>query len=165
VGTFAVQIAKSYDTEVTGVCSPRNVDAVRKLGADHVVDYTTTDFAGGGQRYDLILDNVGTRSVADRRRVLDPKGVLVVVGGPKTNRWTGPAGALVRVLVVARFGGPAMVGMLARNNREDLEYLGSLLAEGTVTPLIERTYPLREAAEALRYLGAGHAQGKIVLAV
>lgn len=165
VGTFAVQIAKSFGAEVTGVCSTRNVDAVRSLGADRVIDYTQEDFVHSGQRYDLILDVVGTRSIADRRRALSPTGILVVVGGPKTNRWLGPLTALSKALVVSRFGRQKMVGMLAQNNKEDLLLLRELLETGKVTPVIERTYSLQEVPEALRYVGEGHAQGKIVISL
>jgi NADPH:quinone reductase-like Zn-dependent oxidoreductase len=165
VGTFAVQLAKSFGAAVTGVCSSRNVAAVGALGADHVVDYTREDFVRGGRRYDLILDIAGNRSIADRRRALTPKGTLVLVGGPKENRWVGPLGSLVRMLVVSRVGRQRMVGMLTKNSVADLVFLGELLAAGTVTPVIERTYPLPEAPEALRYVGAGHAQGKIVITV
>jgi NADPH:quinone reductase-like Zn-dependent oxidoreductase len=175
VGTFAVQLAKAFGAEVTGVCSPRNVDAVRALGADHVIDYTRHDFVASGKRYDLILDIAGNRSVADRRRALRPDGSLVVIGGPKHNRWTGPLGSLLIVLAAAPFGRQRMVGMLVtddtarpapcRKRRPDLVTLRDLHGAGAVTPVIERTYPLPDVPEALRYVGAGHARGKIVITV
>ncbi|HKE63707.1 MAG TPA: NAD(P)-dependent alcohol dehydrogenase [Micromonosporaceae bacterium] len=163
VGTFAVQIAKSFDAEVTGVCSTRNVAAARSLGADHVIDYTREDFVGVGAPYDLILDIVGTRSIRDRRRALTPHGTLVIVGGPMGNRFIGPLGGLVTVTVASRLGSQRLVGMLAKNNVDDLRLLASLMATGKVTPLIERTYPLSEASEAVAYVGAKHAQAKIVI--
>jgi NADPH:quinone reductase-like Zn-dependent oxidoreductase len=165
VGTFAVQLAKSFGADVTGVCSPRNVAAVRALGADQVIDYTREDFARGGQQYDLILDVAGNRSIADRKRALTRTGTLVVISGPKHNRWIGPAGDLVKVLAAGRFSSRRMVGMLTRNSRDDLVLVGELLAAGSVTPLIERSYPLPEVPDALRYLGTGHAQGKLVITV
>ena len=163
VGTFAVQIAKALGAEVTGVCRTGNVDMVRALGADHVVDYTREDFVHSGRKYDVILDNVGNRSIADRRRVLKPTGTLVVVGGPKKNRWIGPMGGVVLLSLRSRLGGPKMTFMLAKNDVDDLDTLRDLLDSKQVTPVVERTYPLREVPEALRYLGQGHAQGKIVI--
>jgi NADPH:quinone reductase-like Zn-dependent oxidoreductase len=165
VGTFAVQIAKSFGAEVTGVCSPRNVDAVRSLGADHVIDYTRDDFAASGRRFDLILDVAGNRSVADRKRVLESNGTLVLVGGPKRSRMLGPLGAFARVVVAAPFGTQTMVGLLSQHKRDDLLALRELLAAGTVKPVIERTYALPDVPESLRYLGEGHAQGKLVITV
>jgi NADPH:quinone reductase-like Zn-dependent oxidoreductase len=163
VGTFAVQIAKSFGAEVTGVCSTRNVPAARSLGADHVIDYTREDFVDPGVHYDLILDIVGTRSIRDRRRALTPRGTLVIVGGPMGNRFIGPLGGLVTVMVASRLGSQRLVGMLAKNNVDDLRLLARLMATGKVAPLIERTYPLSEASEAVAYVGAKHAQAKIVI--
>jgi NADPH:quinone reductase-like Zn-dependent oxidoreductase len=165
VGTFAVQLAKAFGGNVTAVCSPRNVDAVHKLGADHVIDYTRDDFVHSGRRYDLILDVAGNRSLHDRRRALTPDGTLVVVGGPKKNRWLGPMTALAKVLVAGRFSHHTMVGMLAKNNRDDLLYLAGMLESGAVRPVIERTYHFGELPEALRYVGGGHARGKIIVTV
>jgi NADPH:quinone reductase-like Zn-dependent oxidoreductase len=165
VGTFAVQLATSLGAEVTAVCSTRNVDAVRSLGADHVIDYTHEDFAATGRRYDLILDIAGNRSTADRKRALTRRGTLVLVGGPKQNQWFGPIGSLLTLLLAARFGRQRLVGMLTRNKAEDLAVLAELLTAGAVTPLIERTYPLHEVPKALAYVGDGHAQGKIVITV
>ena len=163
VGTFGVQIAKSYGTEVTGVCSTRNVDMVRSLGADHVVDYTREDFTRSGDRYDLILDVAGTRSIADRRRALAPRGILVAVGGPMTNNWVGPLVSIIPMLIVSRFGSRKMVPMLAKNSKEDMLALRELLEAGKVTPAIERTHPLREVPDALRQVGTGHSRAKIVI--
>jgi NADPH:quinone reductase-like Zn-dependent oxidoreductase len=165
VGTFAVQIAKSLGAEVTAVCRTRNVDAVRSLGADRVIDYTREDFVHNGQCHDLMLDVAGNRSISDRKRALGPRGVLVVVGGPKKGRWLGPASSLLKVLLAARFSSQTMVGMLTKNSKEDLVLLRELLEAGKVTPVIERTYPLREVPEALSYIGEGHARGKIVITV
>ena len=165
VGTFAVQIAKSFGTEVTAVCSGRNVDAVKALGADEVIDYTLADFTRGGQQYDLILDIAGNRSLADIRRVLAAKGTLVVVGGPKHNRWIGPLGSLLRTLAVSAFSSQRLVGMLAKNNADDLAALAELLESGKVAPLVEKTYPLTELPAALARLGEGHSQGKLVVTV
>jgi NADPH:quinone reductase-like Zn-dependent oxidoreductase len=165
VGTFAVQIAKSYGAEVSGVCSSRNVDRVAALGADHVIDYTRDDFVHSGQRYDLILDVAGNRSISERRRALAPRGTLVLVGGPKKNRLFGPLGGFAKVALVGRFGRQTMVALLSQSKPEDLAALRDLLAAGTMTASIERTYPLDEVPEALRYLGQGHAQAKLVITV
>jgi NADPH:quinone reductase-like Zn-dependent oxidoreductase len=166
VGTFAVQIAKSFGAEVTGVCSTRNVDTVRSIGADHVIDYTQEDFAQGGHRYDLILDIAGNRSWSDYRRVLDEKATVVVVGGPKKGRWIGPLSQVVKLRLSSLGGSRRVVApFLAKVNKEDLVVLQELLEAGTVTPVIDRQYELSELREALRYLGEGHAQGKVVVTV
>ena len=165
VGTFAVQVAKSFGAHVTGVCSTRNVDLVRSIGADEVVNYTRQDFTGDGQRYDLIFDAVGNRSVADRRRALSPTGILVVVGGPKGGRWLGPATALFKVIPATLIGRQKLRAKLSTLVREDLLALRDLLAAGTIVPVIDRRYPLSGVPEALGYLGEGHARGKIVIDV
>jgi len=165
VGTFAVQIAKSFGAEVTGVCSTRNVDMVRSIGADHVIDYTLEDFTLSEQRYDLMLDMVGNRSWSDCKRVLNHKATVVVVGGPKTNRWIGPLASLVKVRLASVGGSRRVVPFLARFNKEDMVALQELLEAGTVTPVIDRRYTLSEVPEALMYLGDGHAQGKVVITV
>jgi NADPH:quinone reductase-like Zn-dependent oxidoreductase len=163
VGTFAVQIAKSFGAEVTGVCSTRNVDLVRSIGADRVLDYTREDFTRGEQRYDLMLDIAGSRTWAECRRVLSPKAICVVIGGPRKNRWTGPLGHFVQ-LRLASLGGSRKVALFfARVSRQDLMALRALLEAGKVTPVIDRSYELSEVAEAFRYLGGGHARGKVVL--
>jgi NADPH:quinone reductase-like Zn-dependent oxidoreductase len=165
VGTFAVQIAKSFGAEVTGVCSTGNVDIARSIGADHVIDYTREDFTLSKQRYDVMLDIAGNRSWSESRRVLNEKASLVVVGGPKTNRWIGPLSQLVKLRLASLGGSRRVVPFLAKINREDLEVLQELLESATVTPVIDRRYELSEGPEALRYLGDGHAQGKVVINV
>jgi NADPH:quinone reductase-like Zn-dependent oxidoreductase len=157
VGTFAVQIAKAMGAHVTGVCSARNVELVRSLGADEVVDYTAEDFTRSGERYDVIVDLVGNRTTGDLRRALAPKGTAVLIGG---------GGKLVETiapLVVGRLGSQRLVTFVAKINKDDLETLGRFAESGAVTPVIDRTYPLEEAAEAIRYLETGHARGKIVV--
>jgi len=163
VGTFAVQIAKSYGAEVTGVCSTRNVDMVRSLGADHVVDYTQVDFTRGEQRYDLILDAVGSHGLLAHKRVLRPAGVLVIVGGPSTGQWIGPMITPLKALIVSPFVSQTFAPLLADLNKEDLAYLGELMQAGKVTPVIDRRYRLNEVPAALRYLEQGHARGKVVI--
>jgi NADPH:quinone reductase-like Zn-dependent oxidoreductase len=166
VGTFAVQIAKSFGAEVTGVCSTRNVEIVRSIGADHVIDYTQEDFTLSEQRYDLMLDVAGNRSWSDCKRVLDEKATLVVVGGPKKGRWIGPLGQAVKLRLGSLGGSRRVVApFLAKVNKEDLVVLQKLLDAGTVTPVIDRQFEFREIPEALRYLGDGHAQGKVVITV
>lgn len=167
VGTFAVQIAKSFGAKVTGVCSTKNADMVRSLGADQVIDYTKEDFTKGGQRYDLILDNVGNHSLLECRRVLSPKGKYVLIGGGGLNdsRWVGPLGRLLKALVLAPFVTQDMGMMLAELNQKDLTILADLVQAGKVTPVIDRRYKLSEVPEALRYLEEGHARGKVVITV
>jgi NADPH:quinone reductase-like Zn-dependent oxidoreductase len=164
VGTFAVQIAKSFGADVTGVCSTRNVDTVRSIGADQVIDYTQEDFTRSEQRYDLLLDIAGNRSWSDYRRILDEKATLVVVGGPKGNRWIGPLSPAVKLRVSSLAGSRRVVApFLAKIKKEDLVVLQKLLVAGTLTPVIDRQYELSGVSEALRYLGEGHAQGKVVI--
>lgn len=165
VGTFAVQIAKALGAEVTGVCSTANVDMVTSLGADHVVDYTKDDVAAGTARFDVMLDNVGNRTLSDCRRVLQPKGIYVIVGGPKKGRLLGPAGRMVKALVVFLFAGQKAAPMLAKINHDDLAALADMLASGTITPVIDRTYPLADTADALRHLEGGHTKGKLVVTI
>ena len=165
VGTFAVQIAKALGAEVTGVCSTRNVDLVRSLGADHVIDYTQDDFTRSGRRYDLMLDIAGSRSWSACRRVLDPQATLVIVGAPKGNRLLGPLSHMVRILLAALRSSQKAVFFIAKINKEDLVVLRELLEAGKVTPVIDRCYELSDIADAFRYLGEGHAQGKVVLTV
>ena len=163
VGTFAVQIAKSFGAEVTGVCSTRNLDMVRSIGADHVIDYTQEDFTQNGQRYDLIADAVGNRSVSDYGRALSPKGICVIIG------YSSPV-----LLFQHLFQGPwiSMIGSkkiglmgTVKPNKKDLVFMKELLEAGKVVPVIDRRYPLSEVAEAIRYLEGGHAQGKVVITV
>src|SRR5262245_7284249 len=156
VGTFAVQIAKSFGTEVNGVCSTRNLDMVRSIGADHIIDYTQADFTKNGQRYDLIFDAVGNRSVSDLKRALNPNGICAVAGFTSLSR-----------LFQIMFLGGKRVGMMdtAEANQKDLVFIKELLEAGKVVPVIDRHYPLRETAEAIRYLEAGHARGKVIITV
>ena len=163
VGTFAVQIAKSFGADVTGVCSTRNVDMVRSLGADQVVDYTQEDFTRSDRRYDLLLDVAGSRSWSACRRVLNPRATLVLVGGPKSNRVIGPLSHIIEVRLASLRASQKVTFFIAKLTNEDLVALQELLEAGTVTPVVERSYALSEAADALRYLGKGHAQGKLVI--
>jgi len=162
VGTFAVQIAKSFGADVTGVCSTRNVDMVRSLGADRVIDYTQEDFTQSGQRYDLIFDSVGNRSLSACRRVMSPRGIYVVVGGPD-GRWIGPLARSLKALLLSRFVSQNLVMFLASTNKEDLVVLKELIEAKKVTPVIDRCYTLSEVPEAIRYLEEGHARGKVVI--
>src|SRR5216110_3575715 len=167
VGTFAVQIARSFGADVTGVCSTRNLDMVRSLGADHVIDYTKEDFAKGEQRYDVILDNVPNHSLSECRRILNPNGnyVLIGGGGPNDNRWIGPFGRVINTLLLSPFISQKMGMMMADANQKDLTVLGDLMQSGKVTPVIDRTYKLSEVPAAIAYLEQGHARGKVVIAV
>jgi NADPH:quinone reductase-like Zn-dependent oxidoreductase len=165
VGTFAVQIAKAFGAEVTGVCSTKNVDLAQSLGADHVVDYTREDFTQLGKRHDLMLDIAGSRSFFDFRRALTPEATVVLVGGPMTYRGLGPLPHLAGTLLKSRGRSQTVKFFVAKITKEDLAFLGQLLESGKVTPAVDRTYQLSEAAEALRYLGEGHARGKVVITV
>jgi NADPH:quinone reductase-like Zn-dependent oxidoreductase len=165
VGTFARQIANALGAEVTGVCSTRNVDAARSLGADHVIDYTQEDFTRSEQRYDLMLDIAGSRSWSECKRVLDPQATLVLVGGPKTNRMFGPLGHVVRLRLGGLLARRKVVFFIAKFNKADMLALRELLEAGKVAPVVEKTYELSEIADALRHIGEGHAQGKIVITV
>jgi NADPH:quinone reductase-like Zn-dependent oxidoreductase len=167
VGTFAVQIAKSFGADVTGVCSTRNLDLVRSLGADHVIDYTKEDFTKGDERYDVILDNVGTQPLSGFRHALQPKGICVMIGGggPNDGGLIGPMGRPIVALLMSPFISQKMGMMMAELNKEDLTILGNLMQFGKVKPVIDRTYPLSQIAEAMRYLEAGHARGKVIITV
>ena len=167
VGTFAVQIAKSFGAEVTGVCSTRNLDMVRSIGADHVIDYTKEDFTRSGQNYDVIIDNVGNHSMLECRRVLNPKGKYILIGGGGVNDspWIGPLASVIKGLVLAPFVSQDMGMMLADLNQKDLTALGDLIQTGKVTPVIDRLYPLRDLPAAIRYLEKGHARGKVIIMV
>lgn len=166
VGTFAVQIAKAFGADVTGVCSTRNVDMVRSIGADQVIDYTQEDFTQSGQRYDFILDNVANHSLSDFRRALTPKGTLQPnAGGHSSGRWIGPLGSVIKPLVLSLFVRQQGRPFLSLPNKEDLATLKELIESGKVTPVIDRTYPLSETPEAIGYLGEGHARGKVVITV
>ena len=163
VGTFAVQIAKALGAEVTGVFSTRNLEMARSIGADHVIDYTREDFARTGQHYDLMVDIAGDRTLRECRRVLAAKGVLVGVGGPDKGHWIGPLRRPVQMVLLSPMVSQTMAPFLARQSRDDLVVLRELLEAGKVIPVIDRAYPLSEAAEAIRYLEEGHARGKIVI--
>jgi NADPH:quinone reductase-like Zn-dependent oxidoreductase len=160
VGTFAVQIAKAYGAVVTGVTSTKNVELVRSIGADHVIDYTREDFTAGTERYDLILDNVGNHSMARTRRALTPTGTLVSNGGGHAD---GKLGRTMRTLLVSLFVRQQAGPTVKTQNHDDLIALQDLVEAGTVTPVIDRTYPLTQAAEALRHVAAGHARGTVVI--
>jgi NADPH:quinone reductase-like Zn-dependent oxidoreductase len=164
VGTFAVQIAKSFGADVTGICSTRNVDMVRSIGADRVIDYTQEDFTKSGQRYDLMLDSVGNRSLSACRRVLNPKGIYIPVGG-EAGRWMiGPLARSITALVLSRFVSQKLVAsFLAKPSKEDLTIMHDLMKAGKVTPVIDKRYRLSEVPEAIRYLEEGHARGKVVI--
>ncbi|RUS29079.1 alcohol dehydrogenase zinc-binding domain protein [Jimgerdemannia flammicorona] len=164
VGTFAVQIAKSFGAEVTGVCSTRNVETVRSIGADHVIDYTREDFTLSGQRYDLIIDIVGNHSFSEFRRVLATKGTYVPVGGPGGG-FLGSFADSLKAYALSHFMSQRVALLMATPNREDLVYLKGLFEAGKVTPVIDRQYTLIEAPEAIRYLEEGHARGKVVITV
>src|SRR5438132_11781339 len=168
VGTFAVQIAKSLSADVTGVCSTKNVDLVRSLGADHVIDYTKEDFTKGDQRYDVILDNVANHSLSECRRVLNPDGKYVLIGGGGVNegRWLGPGLThALNAMFLSKFVSQKMGMMLAELNQKDLTALADLMQSGKVTPVIDRTYTLSELPQAIEYLEQGHARGKVVVKV
>ncbi|SNT63766.1 NADPH:quinone reductase [Streptosporangium subroseum] len=167
VGTFAVQIAKALGAEVTGVCSGRNTDMVRSIGADKVIDYTTEDFTQNGQHYDLLLDAAGSRSVSACRRVLTPKGTYVVVGGPGS-RWLQPVGHVVSALATSPFVSQRTTladVVRCTETRQNLLTLTELIEDGKITPVIDRGYSFEEIPAAVRYMEEGHASGKVVIAV
>jgi NADPH:quinone reductase-like Zn-dependent oxidoreductase len=167
VGTFAVQIAKALGAEVTGVCSTRNVDLVRSLGADHVIDYTKEDFTKGDERYDVILDNVGTQPLSGFRRVLKPNGICVIIGGggPNDGKWVGPMARPIKAKLMSPFISQKIGMMMAQGNPDDLKLIADLMQAGKVTTVIDRTYPLSEIREAVRYVEAGRARGKVIIKV
>ena len=164
VGTFAVQIAKSFGATVTGVCSTRNMDLVRSVGADEVIDYTQEDFAQGGRRYDVMVDLVGSRSLSDCRRALTSRGTYVLVGVADIGRWFGVA-RQIKVLSLSPLVRQKMRVFIVRHNQEDLVVLRELVEAGKVVPIIDRRYDLSQVPEALRYQGEGHARGKLVITV
>jgi NADPH:quinone reductase-like Zn-dependent oxidoreductase len=166
VGTFAVQIAKTlFGAEVTGVCSTRNVDLVRSLGADHVIDYTKEDFTQGRHRYDVIFQLAGTASPSICRHALTPRGTLLLSSGDSPGRWIGPVGRIVKAMVLSPFVRQSLVSFLAQRSADDLRLLKELIEDGKVVPVIDRTYSLSEVPEAIRYLETGHARGKVVITV
>jgi len=163
VGTFAVQIAKAFGAHVTGVSSTKKVEMIQSIGADHVIDYTREDFAKGGQRYDLILDIGGNSSLTRLRRALTPEGTLVIVGGEGGGLWFGGIDRQLRAMMLSPFVGQKLGTFINKENHEDLIFLKELIESGKLTPVIDRTYPLAEVPEAIRYLEEGHAQGKVVV--
>jgi NADPH:quinone reductase-like Zn-dependent oxidoreductase len=165
VGTYAVQIAKAFGAHVTGVCSTTKVSMVRSIGADHVIDYTREDFADGEQIYEVILDIGGSSSLSRLRRALRPRGTLVLVGGEGGGRWLGVVSHLLRARLLSPFVGQNMRTFLSSENHEDMSVLTELIESGKLTPVIDRTYPLAEAPEAMRYLEEGHVRGKVVITV
>jgi NADPH:quinone reductase-like Zn-dependent oxidoreductase len=165
VGTYAVQIAKALGAEVTGVCSTRNVEMARSLGADHVIDYTKENFTEGDARYDVILDNVGSQSFGDMADVMNPKGIIVVVGGSKKGPFLGPIKRVAMSKLVGGFIEPKIKFFIAKFNKEDMQFLADLASAGKLRTVIDRRYPLEQAAAALEYLGEGHARGKIIVTV
>ena len=166
VGSFAVQIAKAFGAQVTGVCSTSKVELVRSMGVDDVIDYTRVDFTDGSRRWDLIVDTAGRRSLSDLRRALSPKGTLVIVGGDGGGPWTGGFfRQALRAPVLSLFVDQRLRSFNAKVNQDRLRTLSDLIEAGTVTPVIDRTYPLAEASDAVRYLAEGHPRGKIVITV
>lgn len=165
VGTFAVQIAKALGAEVTGVCSTRNVELVRALGADHVIDYTKEDFTQREERYDVVMDNVANRPILDIRRILKPQGKYLVIGGggPDANPWFGAFAAPIKAFVISWFVDQDMAFFLSHASAEDVVTLGRLMEEGKVVPVIDRSYPAAEIVEAMTYLETGRARGKVVI--
>ena len=159
VGTFAIQIAKLFDAEVTAVCSPRNLDQARSLGADHVIDYTRVDFTRNGQQYDIIFAANGYHSLSAYKRALTPKGIYVMAGGSTAQIFQ----AMLMGSRMSETGGKQMRAGMAKRNQKDLAFLKELVEMGKIVPVIDRCYTLNDAAEALRYLGEGHAQGKVVI--
>jgi NADPH:quinone reductase-like Zn-dependent oxidoreductase len=167
VGTFAVQIAKSFGADVTGVCSTRNTELVQSLGADHVIDYTKDDFTKGAERYDVVIDNVGNRSLSECRSVLKPNGIYVLIGGGGANE-QGFLGGLAKALnaaVYSKFVKQKMGMMMADSNQKDLALLADMVQSGKIKPVIDKTYQLADVPEAIRYLEAGHARGKVIITV
>jgi NADPH:quinone reductase-like Zn-dependent oxidoreductase len=167
VGTFAVQIARSMGAHVAGVCSSRNAELVRSLGADRVIDYTNEDFTKSDERYDVIIDNVGTQPLSRFRQILKPKGIYIMIGGggPDEGGLIGPMGRPIQALLMSPFIGQKMGMMLAKASQDDLKYLAELMQAGKVTTVIDRTYPLSQIADAIRYLEHGHARGKVIITI
>jgi NADPH:quinone reductase-like Zn-dependent oxidoreductase len=165
VGTFAVQIAKALGAEVTAVCSTTNMDLVRSLGADDVIDYTREDFTERGPTYDLVFQVAGTRSPSDCRRALTPRGTLVSISGDSSGRWIGAVDRLVKAKALSPFVSQRIATFTVKPTKADLHDLKELIEAGDVTPVIDRTYPLNEVPDALRYLETGHVRGKVVITV
>ncbi len=164
VGSFAIQVAKALGAEVTAVCSTRNAEHARSLGADHVIDYTKEDFTRSGQRYDLLFNVNGSRSWSDYKRVLKPDAIFVFAGGPRTPL-VGPVSLLIRMKIAMLGASQKFAFFIAQFNREDMNILKDMLAAGTIKPYVEKTNPMEKISDAMRHLGTGHAQGKIVIAL
>src|SRR2546430_4851008 len=165
VGSFAVQIAKAFGAHVTGVCSGGKADLVRSIGADTVVDYTREDITDGTRRYDVILDLAGNRPLRQLRRALTPDGTLVIAGGEGGGRWLGGVDRQLRAQLLSPFTGQSLRGLMSRQRLDDLVQVRELIESGKVTPVVDRTYPLSEVPEAIRYLRGGHARGKVVITI
>ncbi len=165
VGTFAVQIAKAMDAEVTAVCSTANVDLARSLGADHVIDYTAEDFTRTASRCDLAVDVSGGRPYTDMKRILNPKATVVVVGGPSSSRLLGPLGHIARIRLGTLLDDRRSVFFIAKFNRPDFDQLSEMIEAGSLRPVIDRVYPIDEIVDALTYLGQGHARGKVAITI
>ena len=163
IGTFAVQLAKTFGADVTGVCSTRNVDLVRSIGADEVIDYTQQNLTAGNKTYDLILDCVGNRSFSECRRVLKPDGRFVMVGAPHDLSTIDLLALTIKPILLSLFGSRKAVPFIAKPSQDDLRLLGELIATGKLTPVIERSYSLSEAADAIRHVEQGHARGKVII--
>lgn len=165
VGTFAVQIAKAFSAEVTGVTSTKNVDMVRSLGADYVIDYTKDDFTRNGKQYDIIFDIAGSRSWKEYKRVMKPNSIFILVGAPKGNKVLGPLARIFKLKAASLGSSQKVIFFIAQFNRPDLNILREMIEAGKIKPVVEKVYPLAQVAEAMRHLGTGHAKGKIVLKI
>jgi NADPH:quinone reductase-like Zn-dependent oxidoreductase len=165
VGSFAVQIAKSFGAEVTGVCGPSKIELVRSIGADYVIDYTSQDISGGTSHYDLVLDTAGNRSLSQLRRAVTPTGTVVIIGGEGGSHMLGMVSRILRTVALAPFVKQRLVALTSAERVEDFETLRELIESGRVMPVMDRTYALPDAADAIRYIEQGHARGKVVIAV
>ncbi|BAS14094.1 reticulon-4-interacting protein 1, mitochondrial [Arthrobacter sp. Hiyo8] len=165
MGSYAVQLAKAAGAEVTGVCSAAKMDLVRSLGADHVLDYTTQDFADGTKHYDLILDIAGNPTLARLRKALTPTGTAVITGGEEGGSWTGSIDRQFRALALSPFIGQRLTMVMGTQDVADLEYLAGLIDAGTLTPTVDRSYPLEQVPDAMRYFDAGKVRGKIAITI
>jgi NADPH:quinone reductase-like Zn-dependent oxidoreductase len=163
VGTLAVQVARSFGADVTGVCSTRNVEMVKALGADRVIDYTGEDFTKSRLRYDLIFDCIGNHSLSACRRVLNPKGIYIEVGGDTEGNWIALLARVIKAVVLSRFVSQRLVMLLARKSKDDLAVMNELMTAGKVTPVIDKRYKFSDVPDAIRYLETGHARGKVVI--